>query len=139
MMKLSHKFVKNIPEKLENGVIYISMEYSTAIHKCCCGCGDEVVTPFSPTDWKLVFDGKTISLYPSIGNWSFGCQSHYWIINDEVEWEPKWSKKQIKLERRKNELNKRKYFENFKGHKFRILQKIKNFFNILFHPNQKLD
>jgi len=138
-MKLSHKFVKNIPEKLENGVIYISMEYSTAIHKCCCGCGDEVVTPFSPTDWKLVFDGKTISLYPSIGNWSFSCQSHYWVINDEVEWESKWSKKQIKLERRKNELNKRKYFENFKGHKFRILQRIKNFSNNLFRLNQKLD
>ena len=100
-MKLSHKFVKNIPEKLENGVIYISMEYSTAIHKCCCGCGDEVVTPFSPTSWKLVFDGKTISLYPSIGNWSFECQSHYWIINNEVKWEPKWNRKKIERERQK--------------------------------------
>lgn len=101
MMKLSHKFVKNIPEKLENGVIYISMEYSTAIHKCCCGCGDEVVTPFSPASWKLVFDGKTISLYPSIGNWSFECQSHYWIINNEVKWEPKWNRKKIERERQK--------------------------------------
>jgi len=118
-MKLSHKFLKNIPEKLENGVIYISMEYSTAIHKCCCGCGNEVVTPLSPTDWELVFDGKTVSLYPSIGNWSFECQSHYWIINNEVEWGPKWNRKKVERERQKNELNKRKYFEkNDKRYKF---------------------
>lgn len=64
MKKLSHKFVKNIPEKLEDGIVYISTEYPTAIHKCCCGCGNEVVTPISPADWKLTFDGETISLYP---------------------------------------------------------------------------
>jgi hypothetical protein len=129
-MKLAHKFVKNIPEKIENGIIYISMEYSTAIHKCCCGCGNEVVTPFSPTDWKLTFDGKTISLYPSIGNWSFGCRSHYWIINSEVKWAYKWNKKQIERGRQKDELNKRKYFkENNKEKKLVKFHKIKKFLN----------
>lgn len=108
MMKLTPKFVKNIPEKIENGIIYISMEYSTAIHRCCCGCGNEVVTPFSPTDWKLTFDGKTISLYPSIGNWSFECQSHYWIINSEVIWGYKWNRKKIELERQKFGSSKRR-------------------------------
>ena len=93
MRKLSHKFVKNIPEYIENGIIYISMDYATAIHKCCCGCGEEVVTPFSPTDWNLVFDGETISLYPSIGNWSFPCHSHYWITKNKVEWVKKSSNK----------------------------------------------
>ncbi len=137
MMKLTPKFVKNIPEKIENGIIYISMEYSTAIHSCCCGCGNEVVTPFSPTDWKLTFDGRTISLYPSIGNWSFECQSHYWIINSEVIWAPKWSKKQIERERLKDELNKNKYYKNVKGPKFGKLQKIKNLLNILSSPTQK--
>ena len=92
MMRLSHRFVKSVPEHLDDGVLYISIEYATVIHKCCCGCGKEVVTPLSPKDWKLTFDGETISLSPSIGNWNFNCQSHYWIRNNLVEWAPKWNK-----------------------------------------------
>ena len=110
-MKLTHKFVKNIPEHIEDGIIYISIDYSTAIHKCCCGCGNEVVTPFSPTDWKLIFDGETISLYPSIGNWNFPCQSHYFITYNTVEWVPKMTKKQIEHGRKKDKQNKRFYFK----------------------------
>ncbi len=91
MMKLSHEFVKNIPEKIDDGIIYISMEYATAIHKCCCGCGNEVITPLSPTDWKLIFDGESISLYPSIGNWNFDCKSHYWIKNNKIKWARQWT------------------------------------------------
>jgi hypothetical protein len=34
----------------------------------------------------LAFDGESISLYPSIGNWNFACQSHYWIRRNEVRW-----------------------------------------------------
>lgn len=113
-MKLSHKFTKNIPELLEDGVIYISIEYSTAIHKCCCGCGNQVVTPFSPTDWALIYNGETISLYPSIGNWSFKCQSHYWITNNKVEWAPRWTNGQIEHGRKKDELNKKEYFNKKK-------------------------
>ncbi len=113
-MKLSHKFVKNIPDKIENEVLYVSMDYSTAIHKCCCGCGNEVVTPFSPTDWKLMFDGETVSLYPSIGNWSFACQSHYWITNNKVEWAPKWTKKQITNSIEKDKQNREKYYKKEK-------------------------
>src|SRR5712664_1055270 len=87
-MKLSHNFVRSVPEALEQGVLYVSIEYATAIHRCCCGCGKEVVTPLSPRDWKLTFDGETVSLHPSIGNWSFPCRSHYWIKQDRVEWVP---------------------------------------------------
>ena len=61
LMILTHRFVKTVPEILEDGVIYVSMDYATAIHKCCCGCGNEVVTPFSPTDWRLMFDGKSVT------------------------------------------------------------------------------
>jgi len=118
MKILSHKFVKNIPEQLKEGIIYISIEYATAIHKCCCGCGKEVVTPLSPTDWKLIFDGQTISLYPSIGNWSFDCQSHYWIENNEVIWARRWSKKQIEVGRKKDDLDKKKYYKASKKHSF---------------------
>jgi hypothetical protein len=79
-MRLAHKFVKSAPEILDEGVLYISMDYGTALHKCC---------------WQLLFDGKTISLYPSIGNWSFKCRSHYWIWNSEVEWAASWGQREI--------------------------------------------
>ncbi len=110
-MKLTHKFVKNIPDQVENGTIYISVDYSSAIHKCCCGCGNEVVTPFSPTDWELYFNGETVSLYPSIGNWSFKCHSHYFITNNNIEWMPKWSKEQIDHGRTIDESNKKLHFD----------------------------
>lgn len=109
-MRLLHKFVKNIPDTIENGMVYVSVDYSTAIHKCCCGCGNEIVTPISPTDWKLSFDGETISLYPSIGNWSLPCQSHYWITNNEVEWAPKWTKRQIERGRIEEKQDKEKFY-----------------------------
>jgi len=57
-MIIQHKFVGSIPEILEEGVLYISIDYCTAVHKCVCGCGNEVVTPISPTDWELRFRRK---------------------------------------------------------------------------------
>lgn len=84
--KITHRFVDAIPENLDEGVLYVAMEYATAIHKCACGCGREVVTPFSPTDWKMGYDGVSISLSPSIGNWSFPCRSHYWIKHSKIRW-----------------------------------------------------
>lgn len=86
MKTLTHKFVENVPDILEDHVLYISVLYETAIHKCCCGCGSEVVTPLSPAGWSLIFDGETVSLKPSIGNWNFECNSHYWIKNNKVHW-----------------------------------------------------
>lgn len=76
---LKHAFVEHIPEKVEPGILYVSMEYGTAAHSCYCGCGEEVVTPFTPTDWKMIFDGETVSLNPSIGNWTLDCRAHYVI------------------------------------------------------------
>ena len=115
-------------DTLENGVIYVSMEYATAIHKCYCGCGGEVVTPFSPSDWELTFDGKSISLSPSIGNWSFKCQSHYWIRNNEIEWAPKWGKKKIELGRKRDRREKKKILEG---------QPEKSFFKRLFDKQKE--
>src|SRR5687768_3446048 len=90
-----HEFVEYIPEALKEGVLYVSIPFATAVHSCCCGCGNEIVTPLSPTDWKLIFDGQSVSLDPSIGNWSLDCQSHYWIKRDAVRWAPSWSRRQI--------------------------------------------
>ncbi|WP_341836843.1 DUF6527 family protein [Chitinophaga pollutisoli] len=76
---LQHRFVNAIPEQIHEDVLYIALDYGTAVHLCACGCGSEVVTPFSPKDWKVIFDGETVTLYPSIGNWRLPCTSHYFI------------------------------------------------------------
>jgi hypothetical protein len=88
---LEHEFVVEFPAAPEPGVLYVSLEYGTALHMCCCGCGNRVVTPFSPRDWKLIFDGESVSLDPSIGNWSFPCRSHYWISGGRIQWAAQWS------------------------------------------------
>ena len=93
--RMTHQFVENIPERVEDGTVYISTSHALAVHKCCCGCDNEVVTPLAPNEWSLNFDGETISLNPSIGNWSFPCESHYWIQRDQVRWARKWSRSEI--------------------------------------------
>lgn len=110
-MSLQHKFVEFIPEKVEEGILYVSIEYCTAIHKCVCGCGNEVVTPLSPTDWKLTFNGKAVTLHPSIGNWNFECQSHYWIKNNKIEFAGRWTEREINLGRENDLKHKIEYFE----------------------------
>ena len=80
------EFVEFIPAQLSPGVLYISKRYSTASHLCCCGCGLEVVTPLNPAKWRLIESNGSVSLNPSVGNWSFPCQSHYWISGNRVQW-----------------------------------------------------
>ena len=108
---LQHKFVENIPDDLEAGYLYVSVEYATAVHLCCCGCGTEVVTPLTPTDWRLIFDGETVSLSPSIGNWNFPCSSHYWIRNNQVHWAQVMSAEKIAEGRKKDRERKDQYFK----------------------------
>ena len=98
-MVLTHEFVRSIPDNLEDLTLYISMDYATVVHRCCCGCGREVVTPLSPTDWELTYDGESISLNPSIGNWGFECRSHYWIRRSNVRWAEPWSEGRIETAR----------------------------------------
>ncbi|MBY4707145.1 MULTISPECIES: DUF6527 family protein [Ralstonia] len=64
---------------MDEGVLYISEKFSTAAHICCCGCGMKIVTPLKPGRWKLRKQNGVVSLHLSVGNWSSGCQSHYWI------------------------------------------------------------
>ena len=78
------------------------MEYATSAHSCCCGCGEEVVAPFTPTDWEMTFDGETISLHPSIGNWTLQCRSHYVITRGLVMEALPWTDKQVAAERRRD-------------------------------------
>ena len=106
----THEFVEFIPDTIEEGKIYVSIAYATTVHKCACGCGKEVVTPLSPTDWKLVFDGETVSLDPSVGNWSFPCRSHYWVSNDRAMWAEDWSQARIDANRAHDRRAKDKYY-----------------------------
>lgn len=92
---LEPEFVEYIPDNLADGVLYVSMSFATAAHKCCCGCGNKVVTPLSPAEWKLMFDGVSVTLHPSIGNWGFPCKSHYWIRNNKISWSRRWSETEI--------------------------------------------
>lgn len=107
---MQHKFVDYIPEEVSEGILYVSMEFGTAVHKCCCGCGQEVVTPITPTDWQLAFNGESITLHPSIGNWSFKCQSHYFIRNNEIKWCGAWTKQQVAAGKSQDVASKEKYF-----------------------------
>jgi hypothetical protein len=95
----SHKFVKAFPDKIDDDMLYVSVEFGTAAHRCFCGCGSEVYTRFSPRDWSMKFNGETVSISPSIGNWSFACQSHYILDAGRVHWASRWSRERIELGR----------------------------------------
>jgi hypothetical protein len=110
MHSITHRFVENIPEAVDAGTLYVSIPYATAIHNCFCGCGEEVVTPISPTDWTLTFDGDTVSLKPSIGNWSLPCRSHYWITNNRVKWAGDWTQETIDATRAADRRSMDRYF-----------------------------
>ena len=97
--KMKHEFVEFIPKERQEGVLYVSIPYATAVHNCFCGCGLKVVTPISPVGWQLTFDGETVTLFPSIGSWSFPCRSHYFIRRDTVVCGENMSQHQIELDR----------------------------------------
>lgn len=102
-------FVEAIPDNLQEGVLYICERYRTAAHKCCCGCGEEVITPLSPVDWAVIKEGKNVSLAPSIGNWSFKCRSHYLIERNRVVWAGDLSQKQVENIRTRDREEKEAY------------------------------
>ena len=114
MVKLKRivpRFVEYVPDVLEDGVLYISVQYATASHKCACGCGQRVVTPIKPTDWSLTWNGEEVSLDPSVGNWSFSCRSHYWIRNNKIVWSRPFSDYEIGLVRDKDTRGRLAYFK----------------------------
>lgn len=99
MKRLSHKFVEYVPEKLEEDVIYISLQFGIVSNLCPCGCGEEIVIKLSPLDWRLIYDGETVTLRPSIGNWGLPCRSHYFITESRIEWAAAWSKERVNAAR----------------------------------------
>lgn len=113
---MTHRFVEFVPSELDDGTLYVSIPYCTVVHRCACGCGNKVVTPITPADWQLTFDGESITLYPSIGNWGFPCRSHYWVTANAIRWAPTWTDKQILRGRNRDERTREKYFADLAGH-----------------------
>lgn len=93
LKKIEPVLVPNIPEKLNEGILYISLKYKIAAHLCACGCGEKVFTPLDPSEWSITYDGESVSLNPSIGNFSFKCKSHYCIWKNKLIWIAGQSKK----------------------------------------------
>ena len=110
LYSIQHEFVDDIPDELEDGKLYVSIPYRTASHLCACGCGQRVVTPIKPPKWHLTFDGDTVSLSPSVGNWQFPCRSHYWIRNNRVEWAKGWTDDEIEAGRARDADDVRRYY-----------------------------
>lgn len=98
--RLEPSFVEEIPAELAPGVLYVSIEFRTTMHLCCCGCRSHVVLPIRPSAWRVTYDGDSISMSPSVGNWSFPCRSHYWIRHGDIEWAPEWSDERVARGRR---------------------------------------
>lgn len=108
-LTVAPQFVDCIPDRLNEGVLYICERYRTAAHKCCCGCGEEVITPLTSADWSLRKEGNTVTLFPSIGNWSFACRSHYWVRRNQVVWAKAMSQQQINRVRARDRADKEAY------------------------------
>lgn len=98
---LTHRFVISFPDDLEEGILYVSMPYDTTIHLCACGCRNRVVLPLDPTGWQLTYNGRSVSMSPSVGNWGFTCRSHYVIDRGAVRWAPSWTQEQVAAGRRR--------------------------------------
>ncbi len=107
-----HRFVDVIPKEPDEGVLYVSIEHAVAVHLCACGCGRKVVTPLAPIHWKLIFDGSSVSLSPSIGNHAFPCKSHYWLENGRVRWSYEMSQQEVEAVRAKDKRQRAAFYEN---------------------------
>ncbi len=105
--KLRTVFTAEIPETLDDGVLYVSRECRVALHNCACGCGEEVSTPLVATEYKLTMHGDNASLWPSIGNHDFACASHYVIDQGTIVWANEMSRAAIEAGREKDRLLKR--------------------------------
>lgn len=89
MNRVSHfepKFVELMPKVLESGILYVSTTYLLMVHLCACGCKEKVVLPIHPKQWRFTYNGDDVTVRPSVGNIETACNSHYWIINGDVEW-----------------------------------------------------
>lgn len=84
--QITPELVELAPRELQAGRLYISSKYRAAVHLCCCGCGEKVVTPLSPAEWHAKVSNGRATLSPSVGNGAMACRSHYFIRDNRVIW-----------------------------------------------------
>lgn len=82
--RLKHEFVGDFSNRLEVGILYISLQYGELTHLCCCGCGFVVTIALAPNLWQVTFDGESVTLYPAINSEGLQCQSRYLVIQSQV-------------------------------------------------------
>ena len=85
-----------MPSSLEPGNLYISVKHRLTEHLCACGCETEVSLPLSPSEWCIEYDGESVSIRPSIGNWRLPCRSHYIIEKGHTRWCLAWTETEIR-------------------------------------------
>ena len=110
MKAVSLQRVEYMPRELSPGILYVCEEFSVAGHLCACGCGNKVMTPLGPAEWKFSDRNGRPSLWPSIGNWQLPCRSHYVITDGQIEWAPQWTDVQISAGRRAEESKREAYY-----------------------------
>ena len=89
LKSMTPKFVEYIPtagEDLISGIIYISMKHNMVVHRCPCGCGQLSEFMLDPIRFRMEYDGRSVTFYPSIGNSNLRCRSHYWIRENQIQW-----------------------------------------------------
>ncbi|SOC89899.1 hypothetical protein SAMN05421890_4887 [Ensifer adhaerens] len=99
-----------VPKELSDGVLYVSLEYKVAVHRCACGCGSKVTTPLGPTEWSFSEHNGRPTLSPSVGNWQLPCRSHYIIRNGNIHWENQWTDEQVLAGRQREQLRREAYY-----------------------------
>lgn len=105
------EFVDTIPKTINEGILYICVNCNVIVHKCACGCGEKTVTPLDKYNgWVMKYDGQSVTLRPSIGNFNINCKSHYFITENKVDW-----------------LDDNIDYEDIKDEKLNLMQKIINF------------
>lgn len=133
-MKIILQSVRFIPKELKPGVLYVSEEFGTAAHLCASGCGLKVRTPIGPSEWSLEVTDSGPSLRPSIGNWQFPCQSHYWITRGEIVWANKWTIEEINAGRQYEIVQRRTYFDSINQQKNNIVIRFWNWVRRMLVP-----
>ena len=131
-MRIRLERVHYMPKELKPGVLYVSEEFGTAAHLCACGCGSKVRTPLGPVAWTLEDTEGGPTLRPSIGNWQFDCQSHYWISHGNVVWADQWSSEEIVAGRAAEDERRRAYYAGLDRQRSGILQRLWEWFRGVF-------
>ena len=58
----------------------------------------------------LTYDGDSVSLWPSVGNWDFPCRSHYFIERNVVRWAGAMTREEIEVGRAADRRRKAAYY-----------------------------